>query len=174
MKHMDNKGSAGLDILLYAFAFLVFLAFPVYSVVMEKAVINIKSSEIIDAIDLANTAIYKDINVMDTSITVVDFNTEIGNTYKKILAENLKLEPDMTPAENSVAEGTVIVNSVIVYPGGFPLICPNGRTIDRPAVHSTVTVPVKPSLYRELILNMAGLPRFELVIHRDTELPVNN
>lgn len=171
---MNNRGSAGLDVLLYAFAFLVFVVFPVYAIVIEKAVINIKSAEIIDAIDLTNIAVYKNLSVTDTSVTIIDFDSGIGNTYRQILAENLKLNPDMTPAENSIAEGTVAVNSVAVYSGGFPVMCPNGKTLTRPTVHSTVTVPVKPSLYREIILNIAGIPQFELVIHRDTELPVNN
>lgn len=171
---MDNRGSAGLDVLIFAVAFLIFVVFPVYSIVMEKAIINIKSVDIIDAIDMSNTAIYKDLNVPYTSVMIVDFNSDIDNTYNQVLAENLKLNPDMTPKVGSLAEGTVVVNSLEIYSGGFPATCPNGRVINRPTVHSVVSIPVKPSLYREIILNLAGRDQFDLVIHRDTELPVNN
>ena len=136
------QGNGGLGVIITAALILAFIIFPVWSFIVEKHLINIKSQIMIDAIDAANYSIYTTLDVQNTSKTVMDFNSSLSNAYKTALAKNLKLNDDLTPKEDSVAEGTVIVNSLVVYSSGFPLTCPNGKTINRPTVHAVVTIPI--------------------------------
>ena len=43
----------------------------------------------------------------------------------------------------------------------------------RPAVHTVVTVPVRPSLYRGVVLGLMGQDYVELKVHVDTDLPAD-
>ncbi|MEM1724708.1 MAG: hypothetical protein QXW71_02900 [Thermoplasmata archaeon] len=168
-----NKGSAAGTVVLFA-AVLVFVVLPVMSVILEKNIMLAKGQIIKDAVDITNIASYTALK-STISEKVIDINnTKLYSVYTSMLAKNLNLNEDLTPKPNSVAEGPVTINSLIVYTSGFPVVCPEGNTLVRPSVHAVITVPVKPSLYREVILSLLGRQYIYLKIHVDSDLPVNN
>jgi len=170
----NQKGDLISDVLLFAFI-LVFVIFPVVSVVFEKYIAILKGQQIQDAIDITNTAVYNSLNLHATSIATIDFNNEEAlNIYKELLAENLKLKSDLTPTPDSIAEDTVVIEELNLYIGNFPTSCSGGKSITRPTIHAVATVPVRPSLYRAVLLRLMGKEFVELRVHVDTELPLNN
>lgn len=171
---LNEKGESVAEVLLIVFV-LVFVIFPVASAVLEKYVAIAKGQMIQDALDITNVAVYNSLSVQHASAGIIDFNSEEAlNIYKDLLTQNLKLYSDLSPKQDSMAEGPVQINELNLYTSGFPLYCSGGRLVKRPSVHACVTIPVKPSLYRSFLLNLMGKQYVELKVHVDTELPVDN
>lgn len=172
----SNRGSTTFNVLLFTML-LVFVVFPIFSVVFDKHVLLVKAQSIKDSIDITNISTYKVMKTTDKSkeIIVMD-QVQLLEAYKMLLAKNMNLNPDMTPKEKSIAQGPVIIDSLIIYPKGilFPITCPMGKEIKRPTVHAVVKVPVKPSLYRQILLTALSKDYVELIIHVDSDIPVNN
>lgn len=175
-KYLDNRdGSSGVFTVILTAALIIFVLFPVFSVVFEKHLINVKGQMLKDAIDITNIAAYDSLRALQASKGSVDMSSmDIQEIFKKLLAKNLNLNEDLTPKENSIAEGTVVIESIEVYIENFPALCPLGKVIERASVHSIITVPIKPSLYRGFILNAIGKQYIDLNIHVDSEIPLNN
>jgi len=170
----SSKGSALSDILIGT-AIIVFVILPVFSAVVEKYLINNKIQIIKDAVDLTNISTYNALNTVRLGKNQVFINeSEAEAVYRTLLAKNLHLNGDLSPCSDSVADGTVVVDSIIVYTEGMPLTCPCGTSIKRPSVHSVVKVPVRPVLYRQVILEIMGKQHIEFTVHVDSEIPVNN
>ncbi len=173
-KSWYQRGSVVTEIVLMA-AILVFIILPVFSVVIEKYVLMEKARIIRDAVDMTNISAYNALTAPDLGKAAVDVSyPEALGIYKEILGLNLKLEEDMDPKTDSVAEGRVEVLSLVIYRSGFPVRCPDGVLITRPSVHCSINVPVKPSLYRGVILEMLGKEHIDIVVHVDSEIPLNN
>ncbi len=163
-----------IDILLWAF-FIVFVVLPVGSAVMEKYFVMIKGQDIKDALDISNIAVYNSLDVPQSSSSTLDFkSSEALEIFRDLLKDNLKLKDDLVPKADSIADGPVTIDELILYSDGFPLTCPGGKTITRTTIHAQVTVPIKPMLYRAVILGLMGREYVELKVHVDTVLPVNN
>jgi hypothetical protein len=169
------RGSAVLEILV-GVAILVFVILPVFSAVMEKYIFLEKSRIIRDAVDMANISVYNALATEELGRVRVDMpRSEADKIFKEVLRANLSLNSDMTPRPDSVAEGLVeVISPPEIYPAGSPMPCQNGTSAVRPTVHSSVTIPIKPSLYRSLILKLLGKEYIDVVVHVDTEIPVDN
>jgi hypothetical protein len=169
-----NRGSAAADVVVGA-AVIIFVLLPVFSVVLEKYLILNKAQIIKDAIDMTNISAYNAMNAEKLGKTHVEIETgDAEIIYRRILASNLTLDENLYPLSSSIAEERVEIKSIIFYTGEVSEVCPKGINISRPSVHSVVVVPVRPSLYRRLLLNNIGKQYIELEIHVDSEIPVNN
>jgi hypothetical protein len=154
---------------------IVFVIFPVISVIFDKHAAAVKGQEIKDAVDITNIALYNSLDDTVLSRDSIDFmQDEALEIYTGLLARNLRLTPDLMPLEDSIAEGQVEIISLVLYTSGFPITCPNGMTITRPAIHSCISVPVWPVMYRTFLLNLMGREYIEMVVYVDSELPVDN
>jgi hypothetical protein len=172
--YKSNKGNAAFDIVIFVMI-IIFIIFPVFSVICEKYMIVTEAQFIKDSLDMTNLAAYNAMNNEALGRNVIRFDSEeVMELYKKMLAKNLKLNEDLTPTVGSIAEGRVTIDSLICYTENLPVKCLNGRLITRPSIHSVVTVPVRPVLYRQLILELTGREYLELKVRVDSELPVNN
>lgn len=168
-----RKGSAAADVVIGA-AIIVFVVLPVFSFIIEKYLILNKAQIIKDAVDMTNIAAYNAINAGNLGKAGVDIDMDkVEEIYRRLLMKNLNLAGDLAPLPGSLAEGRVSIKSLAVFTGGFPDVCPEGTGISRPSVHSIISIPVRPSLYRQLILNILGKQFIELEIHVDSEIPVN-
>lgn len=173
-KHARNKGSAAADVVICA-AIIIFVILPVFSVILEKYLLLNKAQIIKDAVDMANISAYNAIKAAKLSEEDVEVDLEAAEKiYNELLLLNLNLDNDLLPLTGSLAEGKVYVESLVIYSDGLPVVCPDGIVVKRPSVHSTVVIPVKPSLYRQLVLSMLGREFIELKVHVDSEIPVNN
>jgi len=171
---LSEGGSVVTEIILMG-ALLVFIILPVFSSVIEKYILMEKSRAIRDTVDVTNISAYNALAASELGRDEIDADqSHITELYKKILSINLKLDAGMQPEPHSIAEGKVEILSVEVYSDGFPVVCPDGTVLTRPSIHSSISVPVRPSLYRGIILNMLGKDHIDIVVHVDSEIPVNN
>lgn len=171
---LSEGGSVVTEIILMG-ALLVFIILPVFSSVIEKYILMEKSRAIRDTVDVTNISAYNALAASELGRDEIDADqSQITELYKKILSINLKLDAGMQPEPHSIAEGKVEILSVEVYSDGFPVVCPDGTVLTRPSIHSSISVPVRPSLYRGIILNMLGKDHIDIVVHVDSEIPVNN
>ena len=174
LKSAENEKGNGLaDVLVFA-SVIVFLLLPLFSAVMEKHMLDLKLSILRDAIDITNMAVYNSLECRSLSRGDVAADGEEGRSlFENYLSQNLKLDASLRPVAGSVAGGEVVVNSLIVYTGGFPVQCPEGTTLEIPSVHSSITVPIKPMMFRRILLKLTGREYVFLEIHVDTEMPVD-
>lgn len=169
-----RRGSAAGDVVVGA-AIIVFIILPVFSVILEKYLILNKAQIIKDAMDMTNISVYNAMNAKNLGKVDVDIDYDRAEKiYKELLVENLGLDENLVPLKDSLAEDKLQIKSIIFYTGDATEVCPESVVIKRPSVHSTVIVPVRPSLYRSLILSLLGRRFVELEIHVDSEIPVNN
>jgi hypothetical protein len=169
----NSRGSAAFDVLIMS-AVIVFVIFPVFSAVLEKYVVMNRTQIIKDAVDITNISAYVAIDAEGLGRSTVTINNEkVYSIYKRMLGKNLKLDNELFPLEGSIADGRVVIDSIIIYTEDFPVTCPNGVSINRPAVHSVITVPIKPVLYRRMMFKLSGKEYIELKIHVDSEIPVD-
>lgn len=169
----DSRGSAIADVLIFA-AVVVFVILPVFSVIMEKYLILNKAQIVRDAADMAGISVYNAINTSGLGKAGVDVTgTEAEDIYRRVLAENLRLDGSLRPLPGSLAADTVRIRSLLIYSHGLPAACPEGVTLDKPSVHCVITVPVKPSLFRKYILRMFGRQYVDIEVHVDSEIPLN-
>ena len=167
-------GSAVVEVVIMA-AMLAFVVFPVFSTVMERYILLDKARLIRDSVDMTNISVYNALNAERLGKVSVDFFDEkAGDIFRELLCRNLKLDGGLIPRSDSVAEAQVEILSLTFYKEGFPVVCPDGSTIKRPAVHSCVNIPIRPSLYRGVILNLLGRDHIDVIVHVDSEIPVNN
>ena len=170
----SEKGSAAANVVIAA-AMVVFVLLPVFSAVMEKQILNEKARVIRDAADMANIGTYNALKTENLGRVLVDADRRKAlDIFRELLRANLRLDGELCPEEGSIAEGPVVIQSLEMYMDGLPAECPDGTVIDRPAVHSCLKVPVKPSLYRGSILKLLGREYIGLELHVDSEIPVNN
>lgn len=169
-----NRGTAVAEVII-AVAMLVFIILPVFSVVMEKYILSEKARIIKDAVDMTNISAYNALDTLELGMVEVDVSrSEAMDIYKKVLRANLNLNESLEPLPGSVSDGHVEIVSLEIYRTGFPISCPNGKTISRPSVHSSINIPIRPSLYRAVILSLMGRDHIDAVVHVDSEIPVNN
>ena len=168
------SGGAAFDVLAGA-AVVIFVLIPLFAAVAEKYLFMTKIQAVRDAVDLTNIALYNALDIAAASQNEIsmDDNTVYG-TYCRMLAANLNLNYDLSPGENSLVEDTVTINSLAVYLNNFPVYCPEGVQLTRPSVHVSLTIPVRPGLFREYILNALGRIYIDVKMHMDTDIPVNN
>lgn len=154
---------------------IVFILLPLSAVIMEKRVVSVKASSIKDSIDISNIATYTAI-ISDQAgkANIVIDNAKSLQVFEELLKKNLRLNDDLSPKDGSIAEGAVVVESINIYLSGFPVTCPNGKVIYGPTVCTNTKVPIRPSLYRETILNALGEEFIYLNLHVDSAIPVNN
>lgn len=170
----NGRGSAVVDVVIAAML-IVLVILPVFSAIVEKYILLNKVQIIRDAVDMTNISVYNAIKAGSLGKDTVDLDyPEAEYIFRTLLAANLNLDTGLSPKPQSLAEDTVAIDSMVIYTGGFPHVCPNGTVITRPAVHSLVIVPVRPSLYRQVILNALGKDYIEMRVHVDSEIPLNN
>jgi Flp pilus assembly protein TadG len=173
-RKVKTGGSSILDIIVGT-AVVVLVILPVFSGIMEKYIISVKAQSIKDAVDMTNVSTYMSLDSDSLGKNVVDLDfEEVMDIYRRLLAANLNLNDDLTPKDISIAENTVTINSINLYYDAFPTECPNGTPVKRPAIHSYITVPVRPSIYRSMILRLTGREYIELKVHVDSDIPVDN
>lgn len=169
-----EKGSSVTDILIGS-AIIVFLILPVFTVVVERYILLTKIQIIRDAVDLTNSSMYSALSADSLGRNIVDFDSnKIQQIYTRILSKNMNLDDNLVPQKNSIVDDKVIIKSVEIYTEHIPSTCSYGTRITRPAIHSCIVVPIKPSLYIEKILNIIGKKYLEFEIHVDSDIPVNN
>jgi len=180
MKYVKNlrlkkhcKGSSVIDVVIWT-AIIVFVIIPSFAAVVEKFIILNKIQIIKDAVDITNISTYNSIVNEYLGKTIVEFDRDkVYAIYEELLSENLNLNRDLSPKEGSIPEGKVRIDSLAIYTGQFPVECPEKLEIKRPAIHSVVTVPVKPTLFRGMVLKMLGKQNVELKVHVDSEIPLD-
>lgn len=172
--HRWSRGSAVLDVVIGA-AVIVFIILPVFSVILEKYIVLNKVQMIRDAVDMTNLSVYNALDAGSLGRNSVDFHDpKVQSIFSEMLCANLKLNADLTPQPASLAEDRVAVESISIFLSGFPQECPDHVQLARPTVHSCILVPIRPGLYRQLILGLMGRNYLELRVHMDSEIPVNN
>jgi hypothetical protein len=173
----SNKGGSGISVLMVILlgGIIVFVIMPLFSYIMEQYIVYNKVQKLKTSIDMTNIAAYNALDKGMLSKEAVAFNSSKALAiYQELLAKNLQLNSDLTPKPDSIAEGTVTIVSLEEYTNGFPMVCPNGTGLKRPTIHSVISVPVRPTLYRQVILSMLHLQYVDLVIHVDSDIPINN
>jgi len=174
MKMKNCRGYATIDVILFT-GIMLFLIFPLFSFTLEKYVYQNSIQIIKDTLDMTAIATYESLDANSTAKDNIQFDrTELINIYKKYLAQNLKLNDDLVPEDGSIAKDTVRIEQLELFTSGFPDICPEGAEINKLSIHVLVVIPLKPNLYREVLLDALGKDYVELKLHHDTELPVNN
>lgn len=168
------RGSAVIDVIIGA-AILVLVILPLFSAIIERYILLNKMEIIRDAVDITNIAVYNSLSTSGLGKKSVSFDLAKAKAiYKELLATNLKLDSDLKPASDSIADDTVIIDQIGLYTSILPAVCPLGNTIMKPSVHCLLIVPVKPTLYRQAILDLTGSSNIALKIHVDSEIPLND
>ena len=169
-----RRGSATVDVIIGA-AMIIFVILPLFSAVVERFILLNKAQIVRDALDMTSISAYDSLNTRELGKTSVGFESgSVLQIYRILLSENLNLDEGLNPLYRSIAEDTVGIESIAIYTEGFPVVCPNGTHLTRPSVHSFVSIPVRPSLYRQLLLDLIGKDYLEMKVHMDTEIPVDN
>ncbi len=169
-----KNGSVVTEIILMA-TIMVFIILPIFSVVIEKYILMEKARVIRDTVDVTNISAYNALTASELGKAQIDAEySQILENFTEILSRNLKLDEGLEPEQDSIAEGRVEIMSIRIYSSGFPVVCPDGAILTGPSVHSSIKVPVRPSLYRGIILNILGKDYVDIVVHVDSEIPVNN
>jgi len=175
----DQKGSIVSGPLIFALV-VVFVILPIFGVAFEQHILLLKAQAIKDAVDVTNLAAYNAMKIPEKSETKITATiSDIRANYIPMLALNMRLNNDLTPKGDSIAQGKVEIMNITVYPKGmsFPITCPEGGTIRRPSVHSVIKVPIKPTLYWNIYRFLTGATGDgikDYIVHIDTELPHNN
>lgn len=174
MAARSEKGSAVVDVVVAA-AIIVFVILPVFSAVIEKYIYAEKARIIRDAVDMTNISAYNALNAESLGQVRVNVDrSEALKIFEELLCANLNLGEGLIPKADSIAEGRVEVNSLEMYMSGLPAECPEGIAIAKPSFHSCINVPIKPTLYTRVILDMLGRDYIDVEVHVDSEIPVNN
>lgn len=169
----SKKGSAAADVVIGA-AMVVFVILPLFSAVIERFILMNKAQIAKDALDMTNMAVYNSIIAGQLGRTSVKFEAGgVLRIYRELLAENLKLDAEMDPLPGSIADGRVDIESIEIFTAGLPQKCPEGTELSRPSVHSCVNIPVKPALYRRIILDTLGREHIDMRVHMDSEIPLD-
>ena len=171
------KGSGTMDVLIIG-AIIIFVLLPVFSAIMERYMLLVKVQAIKDAVDLTNLSSYfaMETEILGKGDVSFDEDKLLGK-YKEMLAKNLRLDDGLNPEEGSIADCQVRIESVVLYSEyneDFPASCPEGASIMRPAVHSSIVVPVKPVFFAGIIKSLSGKEYIELKVHVDSDIPINN
>ena len=168
-----NRGSSSVFYVFTLAAIILFIVLPLFSAVFERYIFQNKLQKIKDELDVSNLALFNAVESNYYSKTVIALDSDYKDIYNSLLSSNLKLDPDLRPLKGSIVDGQVTVDNLEIFVF-VPVTCPHGTLLDRPAIHSLVVVPLKPTLYRRLIFGISGEELFNLSIHVDTEIPVNN
>lgn len=175
MKSFISSEKGAISSYLLYIMLIVFVLLPLSAVIMEKYIVNVKASSIKDSIDISNIATYTAIvSEHAGEANIVIDNSKALHVFEELLKKNLRLNDDLSPQEGSIAEGTVVIESINIYLSGFPVTCPDGTVLYGPTVCTSTRIPIRPSLYRETILNALGVEYVNLNLHVNSEIPVNN
>ncbi|QUI25915.1 hypothetical protein HZI73_26240 (plasmid) [Vallitalea pronyensis] len=158
----DNKGSSGiLSILLIAF-FVIFLIMPVFAAVFEKQMMTKIARDTKSIIKDSLEATYTTLNIEKTSIKDIEFTSDFKQIFDKYVIDNLNLNVDFTPTDKSMADAKVQVTE-LQY---------EDRT--RKFINVKVILPIKPHIYRQILLSIMGKEWIGYEIPYTLSLPVDN
>ncbi len=170
----EDRGSAIVDVLVFA-CIIVFAVIPVFSGVVQAYSIVCKSQILRDSVDMANVSSYNALHgkmLGKNDVCIED--EELEQIWRSHLAINLNLGPNLEPQEGSIIDGRAELVELKAYVSGLPDICSRGVTLNRPSVHSVVSFPVRPMLMGRMIMRLTGEEFISIVVHVDSEIPVNN
>lgn len=169
-----NSGSALVDVIVFA-GIIVFVVIPVFSGVIQAYSIVCKSQILRDSVDMANVSSYNTLHgrMLGKSDVCIE-DEELEQIWRSHLAINLNLGLDLEPQQGSIIDGRAELVELQACVSDLPVVCSRGVTLTRPSVHSVVSFPVRPMLMGRMIMRLTGEEFICLVIHVDSEIPVNN
>lgn len=125
-KHSRERGSAVTQTVLMA-AVLIFIIMPVFSAVIEKYILMEKARVITDSVDMTNISAYNALSSAELGkVRIGAERSDILEIYRHILSINLRLNDDLEPQPDSVAEGCVEVLSLEIFSSDFLPTAPKG------------------------------------------------
>ncbi|TCT17033.1 hypothetical protein EDC18_101329 [Natranaerovirga pectinivora] len=172
-----TRGDIGIIEVILFTCIIVFIVFPVFSIVFEKVALDMKADEIKDIIKDATESTFVALNIDSTSVENIDVDIErFKEIFEEYLIINFNLNEDFSPKENSMVDAPVTINKILFYGSeDIPITHPTKEiTYNRPFIEIEVLFPIKPHLYRKAILNALGREYLEVNINYYYTLPINN
>ena len=173
----NTRGDIGvLEIILFT-CVILFIIFPIFSIVIEKVILDLKSDEIKGIIKDATESTFIALNIDTTSVENIDVDLDrFKEVFERYIKTNFNLKEDFKPKDNSMVDGPVKINKIIFYgTNSLPFTHPTKEiTYNRPFIEVEVIFPIKPHLYRKVILDALGKEYLEVTINYHYTLPINN
>lgn len=172
-----EKGSASVGLILIVAFMIVFVVIPLSAYIFDNLKVNLISRDVAGAIDVAIEDGYH--SLQKPILSKEDFIVD-GPILQYYVTERLKkslyLNDDLAPKANSKLEGPFSIELLnFVGTANLPYTeLSTGKVYTRPFVEVQFTIRLKPTLYRDLILNALGKSYIEFSAKRKTIIYVNN
>lgn len=138
----DRKGAASAVV----GSIILLVAMTLLALAFDTAFLYARRDAIKQALDYSNMAVYRDLNreKLADGILAID-KTAAQDTFREFLAQNLRLESNLTPRPGSFAAGLVqVVDFRVFNPEDLPNTDGLGNPVNEVSVYSQIRVPVKP------------------------------
>lgn len=176
-RSLDNEqGEVGVWMLI-VLVLVILIVIPFVSQTIERYRINILRNDTTTAVEMAMYSTLISLDLNGASAEFYDFdNTEFNLKFREYLALNMNLNPDLSDTASSLVDGDVVINSINYYGSAFlPYTNPNtGKVFTRPYFSVELRLVIMPSLFRKVVLQIAGVEEFYYTFYHDISMPIDN
>ncbi|GKX32298.1 hypothetical protein SH1V18_47780 [Vallitalea longa] len=157
----NEKGEIGVFELILFTGIVLFILMPIFTAAYEKQIMYKIGRDSNDIIKDSLEATYVTLNIKRGSTKKIEFDDKFKRTFESYIRENMKLNVDFTPKDESMADAKIKVLELkrINYP--------------RKSVKVKLLLPIKPHLYRQIILDLMGKEWIGYEIVQEVSLPVD-
>ncbi len=168
-----QKGHAGVGFVILLATLVVFLFFPLYAVLFEKAYGRIVQTVIQQQVHSSMRESIKGIEWEAFSQQEVTYSAQLRSRLEKALQDNMRLGPDMYPQTTSIADDQVIIEDLDLFDSAkVPWTDLKGVKHTRPGMAVTLIVPIQPHFYNSQV-TPEGRDTIDLKVYQVYTLPVN-
>lgn len=171
----DNAGNVSLWVIGGIVVFFLIIL-PVVSQIIERHRVNIIRNDTVTAVDLALRSAIVSLEEYQAESQDLAFDSvEFRAFFESYLAKNMNLNADLTPTDNALVDGAVIINELDFHGSAeLPFTSPvTGKTYNRPYFSVKLRLIIAPSLYREAIQKLVGISEFHYTFYYDVSLPID-
>lgn len=163
---MGKKGSSSISLIAVMLVIILFIIFPLMTVVYENYYIGIISREIAESIDASMSGVFGDINVETSNSEFVDYGIAAKDQFASILKDNLKLDDNLEADGRGFEKITIMEFQTVPKSGKDPI---SNENVDREIIHIRLKV-----FFHPIFIAFEDDVMKEVIIHYDYKVPIDN
>lgn len=172
-KSTEEKGYAGIGLMIIVTFLIVCVLLPIWTVVFEKKYANAVQVTVHNQVHAALQETAGEIELSQLAGQEVVYQAEVEAAFRRSLQKHMRVNQSLSPENGSIADGPLRLIGLHVYHARDGIWHDQkGRRYDRPGIEVELSVPIQPHFYASQLLE-EGEDTVQLVVRQVYTVPVN-
>lgn len=163
---MGKRGSSSISLIAVMLVIILFIIFPLMTVVYENYYIGIISREIVESIDASMSGVFGDVNLEASNREFIDYGIAAKDQFASKLKDNLALDDNLEADGRGFEKITLMEFQTVQKSCKDPI---SNEILDREIIHIRLKV-----FFHPIFIAFDDDEMKEVIIHYDYKVPIDN